>query len=167
MQTLPGLDLKLVFRVSPQQRLIIVAHALDQMKTFAQHRWWQPEAGGVLLGRHLLDSADVVVDEVTTPQSSDRRSRFGFFRSKQHENLARKRWREEKNSVAYLGLWHTHPEDDPSPSSVDYADWRQAVAGDAFEGDQLFFPIVGRKRIRVWCLGRRGTIEELEEVKNG
>ena len=167
MQTLPGCILKLVFRVTPQRRLIIVAHALDQMKTFAQHRWWQREAGGVLLGRHLLDSSDVVVDEVTTPQNSDRRSRFWFFRSKEHENLARKRWQEEKNSVAYLGLWHTHPEDDPSPSSVDCADWHQAVACDAFEGDRLFFPIIGRSRMRVWCLSRHGSIEELEEVGNG
>lgn len=167
MQALPGYVLNLVFRVAPQQRLIIVAHALDQMKTFAQHQLWQPEAGGVLLGRHLLDSADVVVDEVTTPQKSDRRSRFGFFRSKKHENLARKRWREGMSSVAYLGLWHTHPEDDPSPSSVDCADWRQAVARDSFEGDRLFFPIIGRNRIRVWCLSRHGSIEELKEVGNG
>jgi integrative and conjugative element protein (TIGR02256 family) len=111
---------------------------------------------------------DIVVDEVTTPQQTDRRSRCGFFRSAKHELLARKRWIEERNTLAYLGLWHTHPEVDPSPSSVDQNDWRQAVAGDIFEGERLFFPIVGTGCIRVWTQSRRGTLRELkEENKNG
>lgn len=80
--------MNLVYQVTPRQRLIIVQSAVEQMLSFAQHYWWQLEAGGVLLGRHLLDSHDLVVDEVTTPKSGDRRSRFGFFRSKRHEALA-------------------------------------------------------------------------------
>lgn len=160
--------MKLVYRVTAGQRLIITESAVQQMHSFAQHRWWQSEAGGVLLGRHLLDSRDVVVDEVTTPQSSDRRSRFGFFRSRRHEALAQERWRKQAGTSAYLGLWHTHPEHDPTPSSVDRQDWQQAVAGDAFEGDRLFFPIVGTNFIRVWTLSRRGTFKLLhEENKNG
>jgi integrative and conjugative element protein (TIGR02256 family) len=159
---------KLVYRVTPRQRLIIVEHALRQLQAFAQHRWWNCEAGGVLLGRHLLDSHDVVVDEVSTPQNSDRRSRFGFFRSSKHEQVARQRWSQENSTSAYLGLWHTHPERDPTPSGVDRRDWQQAVAGDTYEGDRLFFPIVGTHRIRIWTLSRRGTFRELNlERKNG
>ena len=159
--------MSLVFQVTPRQRLIIVDHAVAQMNAFAQRRWWQTEAGGVLLGRHLLDSADVVVDEVTTPQDLDRRSRFGFFRSTRHEALARKRWQEQMSTMAYLGLWHTHPQEDPVPSSVDHSDWQQAITGDTFEGDRLFFPIVGTHRIRVWNLSRQGHFEELKvEDKN-
>lgn len=160
--------MRLVYRVTPRQRLIIVEHALQQMHAFAQRRWWDCEAGGVLLGRHLLDSHDVVVDEVTTPQNSDRRGRFSFFRSSRHEFEARKRWIEEKNTMAYLGLWHTHPELDPTPSDVDRRDWTQAVSGDSFEGDRLFFPIIGTRSIRIWTLSRRGTFRELKlENKNG
>ncbi|AVY92759.1 hypothetical protein DAI18_00870 [Microvirgula aerodenitrificans] len=159
--------MKLVYRVTPKQRLIIVEHALKQMQAFAQHRSGDREAGGVLLGRHLLDSRDVVVDEVSTPQSSDRRSRYGFFRSSKHELLARQRWLEENSTSAYLGLWHTHPEPDPTPSGVDLRDWQKAVAGDTYEGDRLFFPIVGTDCIRIWTLSRRGTYRELKlENKN-
>ena len=160
--------MKLVFRVSPTQRLIIVAPAVEQMKAFAQHQRWHTEAGGVLLGRYLLDSEDVAIDEVTTPQSTDRRGRFSFFRSRKHESLARKRWRDQENTIAYLGLWHTHPEPDPTPSSVDRRDWAQAIACDSFEGERLFFPIIGTQRIRVWSLDRRGSFAELaEERRNG
>ncbi len=160
--------MRLVYRVTTRQRLVIVESALRQMQAFVQRHWWNQEAGGVLLGRHLLDSCDVVVDEVSTPQSSDRRTRFGFFRSSRHEHLARQRWLEQERTSAYLGLWHTHPEIDPTPSSVDRRDWQQAVSADTFEGNRLFFPIVGTSCIRIWTLSRRGTFRELKlEKRNG
>lgn len=157
-----------MFRINRKQRLIIVERAVEQMKAFSQRRFWHSEAGGVLLGRHLLDSDDIVIDEVTTPQDTDRRSRFNFFRSKKHEMLARERWQEQQRTLAYIGLWHTHPEADPTPSSVDRNDWKQAVSQDTFEGERLFFPIVGTQRIRIWSLTRQGSFDELREaIKNG
>jgi len=160
--------LNIVFRINRKQRLIIVERAVEQMKAFSQRRFWHSEAGGVLLGRHLLDSDDIVIDEVTTPQDTDRRSRFNFFRSKKHEMLARERWQEQQRTLAYIGLWHTHPEADPTPSSVDRNDWKQAVSQDTFEGERLFFPIVGTQRIRIWSLTRQGSFDELREaIKNG
>jgi integrative and conjugative element protein (TIGR02256 family) len=114
-----------------------------------------------------LTSHDVVVDEVSTPQNGDRRSRFGFFRSAKHEQVARQRWLKENSTSAYLGLWHTHPERDPTPSGVDQRDWQQAIASDIYEGDRLFFPIVGTHCIRIWTLSRRGTFRELKlEINN-
>jgi hypothetical protein len=158
--------MRLVFRVSATQRLILVEEAVAQLQEYTQRSWWQSEAGGALLGRHLLDSEDIVVDEVTTPQKQDRRSRFGFFRSRQHGIIARARWAARNSTMAYLGLWHTHPERDPMPSRVDCRDWQNAISNDVFEGDRLFFPIVGTDRIRVWSMARSGPIEELVEVRS-
>jgi integrative and conjugative element protein (TIGR02256 family) len=91
----------------------------------------------------------------------------GTASSSKHEQLARQRWLEENSTSAYLGLWHTHPEPDPTPSGVDQRDWQRAVAGDTYEGDRLFFPIVGTDCIRIWTLSRRGTYRELKlENKN-
>lgn len=158
-----------VFQVTSTQRLVFVESAVQRMLEFVQRHRWQPEAGGVLLGRHLIDSDTLVVDEVSPPQQSDRRSRFGFFRSKRHEVIAQNRWAEQKSTMAYLGLWHTHPQADTVPSSVDLQDWRQAVSKDTFDGERLFFPIVGTARIRVWTLARNGEFYELKEkgVNNG
>lgn len=155
-----------MFIISPGQRLVFADDAVRQLSAHAQQSRWQPEAGGVLLGRHLLDSKDLVVDEVTVPQKEDRRSRFAFFRSRQHGEVARARWAAAKGTTAYLGLWHTHPERDPAPSSVDRRDWDKAVAMDTFEGDRLFFPIVGIDRIRVWSKTRGGPAEELQEIRS-
>ncbi|USX27265.1 Mov34/MPN/PAD-1 family protein [Oxalobacteraceae bacterium OTU3CINTB1] len=157
--------MKLVYRVSSNRRLIIVEAAVQQMLAFRQRSWWQTEAGGVLLGRHLLDTDDVVVDEVTTPQNADRRGRFSFFRSKKHSAIAQSRWSEEESTLAYLGLWHTHPEAVPNPSGVDRQDWKKALSSDTFHGDQLFFPIVGIERIRVWSMTCDGAFYELTEEK--
>ena len=160
--------MNLVYRVTPRQRLIFTEHAVQQMRAFAQHGLFDKEAGGVLLGRHLLESPDAVVDQVTTPQSTDRRGRMSFFRSEAHERLVRALWEAEGRTIAYLGLWHTHPEADPTPSSVDRRDWEKAVAAHSFDGSRLFFPIIGTEKMRVWTLSRRGAFKELkEERKNG
>lgn len=159
--------MKLVYRICASRRLIVTSDAVNQMRRYCQRSWWHAEAGGALLGRHLLDSENIVVDEVTTPQSQDRRSRFSFFRSKQHAAIARTRWAACDSTMAYLGLWHTHPERDPTPSDVDRRDWENAIAKDVFDGDRLFFPIVGTDRIRVWSKTREGPIEELVEVRSG
>lgn len=156
--------MKMVFQVSASQRLIFVDEAVQQLLAHSQRSWWQAEAGGALLGRYLLDSENIVVDEVTTPQKQDMRSRFSFFRSRQHSAIALARWIAHDSTMAYLGLWHTHPERVPTPSGVDRRDWKNAIAKDAFEGDRLFFPIVGTKRIRVWSKTRTGPIEELFEA---
>ena len=153
--------MKLIFTVSLTQRLIFTEEAVHQLQDHAQRSKGQPEAGGVLLGRHLLDSNHLVVDEVTLPQPADKRARTRFFRSGQHSEVAQARWLASKGTSAYLGLWHTHPEPDPSPSSVDLRDWETAVAFDTFDGDRLFFPIVGIERIRVWTKSRTGPVEEL------
>jgi integrative and conjugative element protein (TIGR02256 family) len=165
VQALLGTQMRLTYKVAAESRLVITEEATAQMLAFAQHSWYQREAGGILLGRHLLDSDDVVIDEVTTPQRRDKRSRFGFFRSTNHHQVAQKKWRLSNETLAYLGLWHTHPEDDPSPSSVDRDDWVQAIATHVFHGDRLYFPIVGRKHIRVWTISRTEPLRELISLK--
>jgi len=159
-------NVRLVFQVSATQRLIFVDEAVKQLRGYSQRSWWQTEAGGALLGRHLVDSENLIVDEVTTPQNQDRRSRVSFFRSKQHGGIARARWIAGNSTMAYLGLWHTHPERDPTPSGADRRDWENAIEKDSFEGDRLCFAIVGTDRIRVWSKTREGPIEDLAEVRS-
>jgi integrative and conjugative element protein (TIGR02256 family) len=50
----------------------------------------------------------------------------------------------------YLGEWHTHPEADPTPSSIDRADWKLRLARDRIDADFVFFLIVGLEEVAVW-----------------
>jgi integrative and conjugative element protein (TIGR02256 family) len=123
------------------------------------------EAGGVLLGRHLVECEDLIVDEATMPVAQDKRSWASFFRSFAHQKIALKRWKERDQKSAYLGSWHTHPESDPHPSSTDLADWRKALSKDRYEGDSLYFAIVGIDRLRMWQGTRGEEISELDLIR--
>jgi integrative and conjugative element protein (TIGR02256 family) len=45
--------------------------------------------------------------------------------------------------LQYLGEWHTHPEDQPSPSTTDLGSWRRHLIAQ----EQMILLIVGRTEI--------------------
>ncbi len=113
------------------------------------------EAGGILLGRMIENSNDVIIDEITVPSVHDRRSRFSFFRSKHTQKTINARWQTSQHTQNYLGEWHTHPEVHPSPSSTDLRDWQNILNKGVFDQDFLIFIIVGQVTISAWEL-RKG-----------
>lgn len=156
-------------RFSPDQPLTFINNqgakfkltwgTVTQMKNFVQDTTDKEEAGGVLLGRFILDCSDVVVDQITVPVQEDRRSRFRFFRSaKEHQQAIFRVWRRSKGTCNYLGEWHTHPEPDPLPSALDLQTWHRKLSKDRFDSDVLYFVIVGTERINAWQ-GKRHTLE--------
>ena len=140
----------LLFKRPNGGRLKIAYQALQQMLAFRQLNPKDCEAGGVLLGRLLLDSHDIVVDEITVPMPGDKRSRFAFYRHKRgHQAIINRRWHESGGTCIYLGEWHTHPEPKPTPSGIDLADWQRKLKTDTFE-KSLHFLIIGTKEARMW-----------------
>ena len=66
----------------------IRAEALAMMRRSVQDGPAKPDAGGVLLGRHILGTGDIIVDCITAPMPSDRQSRFRFFRARRPQQAA-------------------------------------------------------------------------------
>ena|SRR5437870_3782001 len=131
-------------------RLRIGPDAVTSMHRYAQNGPNRTEAGGVLLGRHLLDTDDIVVDKVTAPGVGDYRSRFRFFRARlPHQEMIDGLWRESGGTCTYLGEWHTHPEAVPRPSFLDRLEWWRKLLFDSFTAP-LFFVIVGTEQTCVW-----------------
>lgn len=124
------------------------------------------EAGGMLLGRLIDGSDDIVVDEATEPTGADRRGRYFFNRAR----AAAQRyidivWGRSKGTSVYLGEWHSHPEDDPSPSGQDEVNWRRITRKARYDQDFLIFVIVGRRLIRIWrCDKSSLNIIQLQET---
>ena len=140
-------------QIGPSALEVLLGHVHDSPQ--------QPEAGGVLLGRHILDTSDMVVDRGTTPQPGDRRSRFHFFRARRcHQELINRAWQEGGGTCTYLGEWHTHPEPGPTPSWIDWLDWRRKLAFDRFT-EPIFFVIVGTAETRAWEGRRDGHLMAL------
>ena len=149
---MPGLDDEgeLHFDMIGDRVLTIGKSVNSRLHTFRQTRNSDHESGGILLGRIFEKDLSCTVDEITTPTKPDRSSRHSFYRSNAHHKIAVDRWKKSDGTCIYLGLWHTHPEPDPSPSKVDFNDWKKAIVKGKFEGDSLLFAIVGTKKIRCW-----------------
>lgn len=110
-----------------------------------------PEAGGVLLGRIISNSNDVVIDEVTVPGPRDSRGRFWFKRAVETvQARVAQAWTATQGTRIYLGEWHSHPEDDPHPSRVDRRDWQGILGKAVYEQDFLLFAIVGTRSVAIW-----------------
>jgi len=61
------------------------------------------------------------------------------------------------------GEWHSHPEDEPQPSTLDLGNWQQIGSKAVLEQDFMLFLITGRTAARVWELRRAEmTITHLE-----
>ena len=145
----PSIDC-LIFARPNGGRLQIGAEPLATLVAYIQDELTMPEAGGVLLGRHIRDSDDIVVDGVTTPMAGDRRSRHRFRRGKKrHQAAIDEAWRASNGTCTYLGEWHSHPEPFPIPSFIDRLDWGRKLLFDR-HADPIFFVIVGTSEIRVW-----------------
>jgi len=87
---------------------------------FAQHQQRKRrdvEAGGQLFAR--LTPFEVFIEEATGPRLSDRRARMSYV----PDRLAERAEIREKFSegLHYVGDWHTHPEKNAKPSSIDKA----------------------------------------------
>ena len=105
------------------------------------------EGGGILLGYVRGQHLEIV--EATVPTVQDQRFRFFFERMPfSHSSIAEKRWRESGGLIRYLGEWHTHPEDYPSPSQVDRVEWRK-LAEKRKDRRPVLAVIVGRQGMHI------------------
>jgi|SRR5712692_8642653 len=141
---------RLTFARVGGERFQISPSAQAMMRQYVQDAPEKAEAGGILLGRHILGTDDIVVDVITTPMLGDRRSPFRFYRARRrHQEVIDRAWRESGGTCTYLGEWHTHPELRPAPSLLDRLGWQRKLLVDRFT-EPIFFVIVGISETRVW-----------------
>jgi integrative and conjugative element protein (TIGR02256 family) len=131
---------------------------LEKLCDFRQLAKQSPESGGVFIGKHLNSGGILLIDQLTPPQKSDKQGRCEFYRSTEHNKLVNEIWQKSNKHSTYVGLWHTHPELIPNYSPVDKQDWQNALIQSKYEGNKLFFAIVGQTHIRMW-MGIKSTFQ--------
>lgn len=89
--------------------------ALSTFDAHRQTRFYHREAGGQLFGH--VERFRWTVEHATGPGRTDRRVRFGFKPDRAREQQEIHEF--HAMGFDYLGDWHTHPEDTPTPSSRD------------------------------------------------
>lgn len=123
---------------------------IKQLSIYRQIEDYTPESGGVLIGKYLNSNGTILIDDFTPPQASDKKGRFRYYRSNDHNKLVQAIWEKSTYKSTYVGLWHTHAEPIPNYSSIDKKDWINALKNSSYEGNSLFFLIVGQTHIRIW-----------------
>ena len=93
----------------------VTASVLGTFNAHRQTRFYHREAGGQLFGH--AGRSRWTVARATGPGGADRRVRFGFKPDRTREQ--REIYDFHALGFDYLGDWHTHPEDTPTPSSRD------------------------------------------------
>lgn len=123
---------------------------ITKLFSWSQRRFYSKEAGGVILGFVDSDTNGLLAEEITVPGPGDQRSRTSFFRSERHQ-LEAERWNMQTNSKGtQLGLWHTHPEANPTPSNTDLSDCERVLRNGKFDCNGLLYLIVGTQAIGCW-----------------
>lgn len=130
--------------------LRVAKDTIKELSSFQQLKPKDPESGGVLVGMHLNSGGKMVINGLTPPQPTDEQGRYNHYRSEAHGGLIEVVWEASEGHSTYVGLWHTHPEPTPLPSSQDIRDWKKALQESKYHGRWLFFFIVGQKKLRCW-----------------
>jgi integrative and conjugative element protein (TIGR02256 family) len=85
---------------------------------FKQSKKRQYEAGGILLGQ--VKENNIYITRVSFPSNQDKASRFSFSRNKDYaQAIIDFEFYNSNKRTIYLGEWHTHPEELPTPSNTD------------------------------------------------
>lgn len=121
--------------------VVIRAHALATFEAHRQRRFFQREAGGQLFARVRDDDWEIVA--ATGPRSRDRRGRFSFWphRASEQEEI----FQHHALGLDYVGDWHTHPEDIPTPSTDDLTSIGEVVRRSTHHLPGFLLLIVGRR----------------------
>ena len=107
------------------------------------------EKGGILLGQ-CYDNDSIVIKKASTPTKFDKSHRFNFFRDKRSAQLfIDYEFLNSNGKTIYLGEWHTHPEDYPTPSGTDVKMIKNQFNKNSINEDFLIMVIVGRKSFYV------------------
>ena len=113
---------------------------LTHLYANAQRGCWSREAGGQLFAAVKKDYW--VISKATGPGSTDFRSRFAFRPDRKAEKAEILTLFQA--GLHYVGDWHTHPQDDPSPSHTDLRNIAETVQASEHSLPGFLLVIVGR-----------------------
>lgn len=116
---------------------------LIEMLEFKQDKIEKPESGGILIGFCIEDNSFTITN-ITTPSAQDVSSRCNYIRTKENAQKAiDKHFTESKNKKIYLGEWHTHPENIPTPSFLDKKSILKQIKINQLNSSVIFMMIIG------------------------
>ena len=142
----------------------ILTPAIEEMSKWIQDTPDKPESGGFIVGYQHKRTGNISLDSVSPPLINDTRERFYFaIEDPGHFVFLNKA---RRHGSYYMGVWHTHPQKVPEPSSIDWEDWKGTLNTDVTGCAYAFFIIVGIEMWRMWVGDFESKkITEVDECK--
>ena len=142
----------------------ILADVFSEMIKWIQTNAEFPESGGYIVGYKHSATDNITLENISHPYPMDVKSRVCFkIMDKSHKRYL---YQAEKGKSYYMGVWHTHPQNVPEPSIVDWNDWYGTLMCDRTACDYVFFLIAGTEAVRVWVGDfRNNEITEIFECE--
>lgn len=129
-------------------KLSISQVVLNVFMKYIQNDGKSPESGGIITGKIYDNLIDVM--NCSEPSDLDSRSRYNFNRSfKTAQSFINEKFKKSKGEEIYLGEWHTHPEDFPTPSNTDINSFFKTINKNRLNSTIHFMIIVGRISIYI------------------
>lgn len=133
---------ELTFKDEDGHLVVIMPSVVERLLSHRQLEARSLEAAGVLIGERR--GVHLVIQDLSEPGAGDLRTRYSVDRcGRHHQTAVDKAFVDSNGTCQYLGEWHTHPEDDPSPSSKDTNSWKRFLV----DSQPMALLIVGRKSI--------------------
>lgn len=133
---------ELTFKDNNAHLVVIMPAVVESLMHHRQLKAHSHEAAGVLIGERR--GPHLVIHRLSEPGVGDFRSRYSVNRRGLHHQVAvDEAFANSGGTFQYLGEWHTHPEDEPTPSQTDIRSW----ASNLIDVDPMIMIIVGRKKV--------------------
>ncbi|MEK3727052.1 Mov34/MPN/PAD-1 family protein [Lysinibacillus sp. FSL W8-0953] len=148
-----------------EKYVVFTEEVVNTLHKYKQLSYEAHESGGILLGKVYNDL--IIIDQVSEPSKEDDSGRYYFFRNvKKAQRIAEQAWKESNGERLYLGEWHTHPEDVPTPSRDDRTLLKNMLKHSRINIDFLFMIIIGRDKPYMAVLNKRMVkMEPLNRIK--
>lgn len=144
----------------------IDSQIIDRIFEYRQTDKYHMEAGGVIIGRELKSTGNLIIEEMTEPQFLDKQSRFRFERKDPaHKEYFEELYLKADKTYGYFGEWHTHPESIPDYSATDKRNWIKLYQ-ELPQKHTLYFIIAGIDSVGVWKIERSFSKQPVEVFRS-
>ena len=111
---------------SKNRKIKICDQILEEIYSQIQKNDYDPEKGGIIVGRENLNNENIILEYKSKPLKNDICTRTRYTRKDEgHLKYFEKLYYENNGVYAYWGEWHTHPKDIPHYSIIDLKNWKR------------------------------------------
>lgn len=123
------------------------------------------EQGGIVIGKKLMkDDIYTVIDFYHAKNISSKENRY-LCDAKEVNKYIYRQWKKSSGINNYIGEWHTHYEDYPTPSKVDKMMMENIIVRDSAPR-KIFLFILGKKQIYIGTICKeKNTLDKIGDIR--